>query len=166
MLGRFHLGSGPVHAAPAGEPGWRIATASRKAALVLAPLVGATEARTASEATNVHDLQTGRDEFTISVDGAHSLSSRMVMRGRRGMHMCDGIRFVETTGAEGTPCGCPPTWPQRRAASRAGRGPKPEIALVFRLPDAPELGYFDLVSSSWLSMEEVQALAAVLSPGG
>ncbi len=63
-----------------------------------------------------------------------------VMRGRKGLRIRDGARFLEPQSAAGAACGCAPTWRQRRSASRAGRGPKPEITARFRLAGALEIG--------------------------
>ncbi|MFF2745994.1 hypothetical protein ACFVVA_10660 [Kitasatospora sp. NPDC058048] len=109
------------------------------------------------------ELNTHRDRILIKLEGPQSLNIRMMLRGHEGAHVCDGSRFLEPVQVSGSACGCPPTWGQRRAASRGGQGPKPEITVRFRLVEALGIGCFDLVSSSWALIEDIEAARASLS---
>ncbi|GLW74944.1 hypothetical protein Kpho02_72410 [Kitasatospora phosalacinea] len=135
---------------------------SRETAAVLAPLLG--------EGVQIQpcgaELITHRDHFLVTLDGPQSLDFRMIARGHQGAHVCDGVRLLEPATVAGVACGCPPTWRQRRAASRAGQGPKPEITVRFRLAEALEIGYFDLVSSSWTLIKDIEVVAAALRASG
>ncbi|MFD0404715.1 Scr1 family TA system antitoxin-like transcriptional regulator [Kitasatospora sp. NPDC127116] len=165
-VGKFHLG-GPLRRREAGEGGWLVSTASRDVAADLARLlVLSPEKRPPGAGGATHELDTHRAEFQISLDGPQSLSLRMVMRGRSGMRTCDGVRLLEPTSAAGAACGCPPTWGERRALSRTGRGPKPEITVRFRLVEEPGIGHFDLQSSSWALVEDAHLVAAALAVRG
>ncbi|MFD7415106.1 hypothetical protein [Kitasatospora purpeofusca] len=114
----------------------------------------------------VHEIDTHRTEFPIVLDGPQSLSLGMVMRGRSGMQICGATHVPEAAALAGVPCGCPLTWGERRALSRAGRGPKPAIAVRFRLVEEPALGNFDLLSSSWALMEDAHVVAPALGTKG
>ncbi|MFJ6382765.1 hypothetical protein ACIQI7_22530 [Kitasatospora sp. NPDC092039] len=153
VVGRFHA-SGPAGEPAALDHGWRVSMSSREEAAALAGLLGG-DVRTGRSGS---EWITRRDRFEITLDGPQSLDFRMVTRGRQGEHVCDGVRHLRPATIAGEACGCPPTWSQRRAASRAGRGPKPEITLRFRLVEAPEAGPFGMLSSSWVLTEDIDTV--------
>lgn len=65
------------------------------------------------------------------------------------MHHCDGKAFLSPPEKAGSPCFCPATMAERKAAAKEFRGPKPSIEITFRLADDTELGEFKLSTGSW-----------------
>ncbi|MER7394488.1 hypothetical protein ABT381_03075 [Streptomyces sp. NPDC000151] len=80
-------------------------------------------------------------------------------------HVCDGTEFLEPEASEGKACGCTGPLSGRKAKAKAGRGPRPDVLLMFSLSDAPELGVFALASSSWEFVAELPSVLAVLRTG-
>ncbi|MGV4924120.1 hypothetical protein [Streptomyces sp. BHT-5-2] len=77
----------------------------------------------------------------------------------RPTHACDGVEFTDPEDPRrGQPSGCPATVQERKAAAKAGHGPKPVQRIEFRLADAPELGKFRLMTGSWDFMKSLESL--------
>ncbi|WP_369356458.1 hypothetical protein [Streptomyces sp. cg2] len=77
----------------------------------------------------------------------------------RPTHACDGVEFTAPEDPRrGQPSGCPATVQERKAAAKAGHGPKPDQRIEFRLADAPELGKFRLMTGSWDFMKSLESL--------
>ncbi|MGW2890821.1 recombination directionality factor [Streptomyces griseoruber] len=146
---------------------WRITTGDRVLADALAGLYGGAPEASGPADGFGYEVMTRRDAVSISMHGAQSLALRMVLKGAgETFHVCDGVKPLEPLGPDGEPCGCGPTLAERKAAARAGRGPRPEVHLRFRLSDLPEAGTFQLVSTSWELAESLPSLEHALNEAG
>ncbi|MEU5693877.1 hypothetical protein [Actinosynnema sp. NPDC020468] len=105
------------------------------------------------EARDPFDVETTTAAVEVVIESADALRSRMALYGQAGpIHVCDGAYYVTGHPAEdkvGQACGCPRSLADRKADSKAGTGPRPDISLKFRLADAPDLGYFLFTTGSW-----------------
>lgn len=115
----------------------------------------------------VLDVEKGDDQLvvteTASVDvlitSAKALKTTMVLYGLNGpIHRCDGMYSLLDDDEEGTPCGCPSSFAERKALARKGRGPSPEIKLTFQLADNPELGIGLYRTGSWSLVKDIPDL--------
>jgi len=149
IVGRFRSGRTEGRR-PVALDTWRVTTGDPEVASAIANMFGGTveEWDTASE-DNLEVL-TDADRVEIIVDGPGAIQSDLKLWGMGGVviHHCDGVYYLDED-QEGQPCGCPPLFADRKAAAKAGKGPKPDIRVRFRLADAPELGTFEMRSSSW-----------------
>jgi hypothetical protein len=164
--GRFHVAR-QRGGSPMALSAWRVTTDDRVLADALAGLYGGVPEAVGSADGFGYEVLTRRDAVSILIHGPHSLALRMVLRGAgETFHLCDGVKLLEPLGADGEPCGCGPTLVERKAAARAGRGPKPEVQLRFRLSELPEAGTFELVSTSWEFAESLPSLERALNDVG
>ncbi|WP_443044414.1 recombination directionality factor [Streptomyces sp. NBC_00366] len=146
--GRFH-----VVRQQCGQPiavaGWRVTSPHRKVAEELVSLLHGTQHECVVDGQQRTEVLTSLEAVPVLLR-AGDISKRLVLRSvRESFHVCDGRVFVEPEGRKGQRCGCAPNWEKRRAAARAGRGPRPDVDIRFRLAGAPELGTFTLKSTSW-----------------
>lgn len=142
--------------------GWFVTTPRWETAETLSALWGGS-APVRMDGTGTVQVATGCTSLRILLEGPEAISSRMVRRGGRGLaHICDGRSFLEPRNLYGTPCGCPPTQAARRAAARTGLGPKPDVAIVFRLAEAPGVGRLRLSTSSWDLADDVHPVLDTL----
>ncbi|MFC9585383.1 hypothetical protein ACFVJ8_21475 [Streptomyces yangpuensis] len=161
-VGRFNV-VGEQGGRPVAVSAWRVTTEDRAVAEALGGLLGGVPRLSKNGDEHALEVQTRCDRVCILLEDSGAVSLRMVLRGAGGtLHVCDGKRYLEPSGARGSLCGCPAGLADRKAAAQAGRGPMPEVLISFRLADLPELGVFCLVSSSWKLAAEVPELAAVL----
>lgn len=72
---------------------------------------------------------------------------------RDGCRTCDGK--VQSDNGTQRSCMCPPSLPERRTATRHGRGCEPRVEVFFRLAQDPDLGVFTFASGSWSLTEQV-----------
>jgi hypothetical protein len=72
---------------------------------------------------------------------------------RDGRHTCDGD--VQCNYGTQRSCTCPPSLPERRMATRHGRGCEPRVEVFFQIAQDPALGMFTFVSGSWSFAEQV-----------
>lgn len=63
------------------------------------------------------------------------------------LHHCTGRYYLDDE-RKGQRCDCPPTFEEKKA--KGNRGAKPDIRVRFTFADDPELGIFELKSSSWM----------------
>ncbi|MEU6423222.1 recombination directionality factor [Streptomyces spiralis] len=165
-VGRFHVAR-QRGGSPVALSAWRVTTDDRVLADTLAGLYGGVPEASGPADGRGYEVLTRRDAICISMHGARSLTLRMVLRGAgETFHVCDGVKLLEPLGASDEPCGCGPTLAERKAAARAGHGPKPEVYLRFRLNDLPEAGTFQLVSTSWEFAKSLPSLEHALSEVG
>ncbi|MGW1250890.1 recombination directionality factor [Streptomyces sp. NPDC002535] len=161
-VGRFHVAR-QRGGRPIALSAWRVTTEDHAVADAVGGLYGDVPQLLGTGDEHVLEVLTRRDHIRVLLGGRRAVSLRMAMRGAgETFHVCDGTRFLEPTGARGSRCGCPASLADRKAAAQAGRGPTPEVRLDFRLADLPELGVFDLVSTSWELAAELPELAAAL----
>ncbi|MFD9813973.1 hypothetical protein [Streptomyces sp. NPDC059080] len=160
FVGRFRAGQ-LLNNRPVALSAWRVTTGDPDVADEVARLYGGAPQEWETTKEDNREVLTGADSVRIIVDGADAISARMALYGMQGpIHVCDGVEFLDPEEDRGKPCGCPTDFKDRRAAAKSGRGPKPDIRISFRLADAPELGVFRLVTSSW---EFTKTLPATLT---
>ncbi|GAB7105356.1 hypothetical protein JCM4814A_36700 [Streptomyces phaeofaciens JCM 4814] len=161
-VGRFHVAR-QRGGRPIALSAWRITTADLAVADAVGGLYGGVPQLLDTGDEHVVEVLTRHDHISVLLGGCGAVSLRMVMRGAgETFHVCDGTRLLEPRGARGSLCGCPASLADRKGAAQAGRGPTPEVRIGFRLADLPELGVFDLVSTSWELAAELPELAAAL----
>jgi hypothetical protein len=158
-IGRVHSGKmvpnpkAPGQMIPESLDHWEFSTGDIDVSNALSELFRAPIVDTQSESENFLRIEdTGTDTLEIIL---HSISSDMKQWNMgKLVHHCDGVTFIsgeDYSGRDvtGQPCGCPKFFAERKAAAKAGRGPKPSIKFVFALADAPELGTFNMQTGSW-----------------
>lgn len=83
-------------------------------------------------------------------------------------HHCTGAKFLShplDKSLIGTPCGCPKTLKQRKAAANAGIGPSPYIEFKFRLAKDEEFKVkYD--SKSWNLLKEIRGIVGEIIAAG
>lgn len=160
FVGRFRAGQ-QLNGRPVALKSWRITTGDPDVGKAVAELYGG--APEEWETTKEDGLQvlTDADAIKVVVDGPDAVTFRMALYGMAGkpIHACDGVEFIDSEDPRvGQPCGCPQTLPERKAAAKAGHGPKPDQRVEFRLADDPELGKFRLMTGSWEFMKSIETV--------
>ncbi|WP_021591257.1 hypothetical protein [Actinomadura welshii] len=149
IVGRFRAGR-MMGRTPVALDTWRVTTGDRAvAAAVTAALGGSVEEWDTQGEDNLEVL-TDADSVRVVVTGADAIESDLKLWGIGGViiHHCDGAEFL-TDDRKGEPCGCPELLADRKEEAKAGRGPKPDTSITFRLLDVPCLGRFQMRSGSW-----------------
>ncbi|MEV3856081.1 hypothetical protein AB0J38_17370 [Streptomyces sp. NPDC050095] len=165
-VGRFRAGQ-LLNNRPVALSAWRVTTGDPDVADEVARLFGGTPQEWETTKEDNREVLTGADSVRVIVAGADAISARMALYGMQGpIHVCDGVEFLEPEEDRGKPCGCPPDFKDRRASAKSGRGPKPDIRISFRLADAPDLGVFRLVTSSWDFTKTLPATLNALDRAG
>ncbi|MFE1271078.1 hypothetical protein [Streptomyces sp. NPDC058757] len=142
---------------------WHVTTEDHAVADAVGGLHGGVPQPSDTGGGHAGEVLTCRDHIPVLLGGSRAVPLRAVMRGAgETFHGGDGIRFSEPTGARGSLCGCPASLADRKAAARAGCGPRPEVRVDFRPADLPGLGVFSLASTSWELAAELPVLAAAL----
>lgn len=158
----LHARSGGVVGRVSADHTWCFTVPEQDLAETIASSLGGLSRSQADVDSAAHQVVTDRTALSILPDGPEPFSVRLARRGARGFdHVCDGHRFLQSPSRAALPCGCGPTWAARRAAARAGVGPKPDIRIEFRLSDAPSAGRFAFTSSSWDLAQTVAPMAEV-----
>ena len=147
IVGRFRSGY-QIDDVPASLNDWRVTTGDPEVAAVIHELLGgdpAKEWETKSE-DNL-ELFTASPSVEIVIPGPSSLRQQLVLWGRSG-------KPIYTTDGETKDDGTPDpdrdlSFAERKAKGRAQTGPVPDIELIFRLADEPDLGLFKFKSGSW-----------------
>ncbi|MCZ0992315.1 hypothetical protein O1L44_02935 [Streptomyces noursei] len=148
-------------------PSWLVTTANEQVSATVAGLYGG-RPRSRDRQQGSFELTLDSGAVAVSVDGSGGVVNRLVLDAgeeRGPTHICDGLNFLEPMDNAGDPCGCPDSLFDRKAAARSGRGPKPDARLTFRLMAAPDLGLFNLTSSSWAFSESLSAAVAGMECG-
>jgi hypothetical protein len=150
IVGRFR--SGRVEGrTPVALEEWRVTTGDPEVAAEVFRLLGGESPREwDTQGEDNLEILTAADTVRIIVDGVHAVESDLKLWGMGGaiIHHCDGMEFLDDD-RKGQPCGCPDLLADRKADAKAGRGPKPDTRITFRLAAAPDLGKFRLSSGSW-----------------
>ncbi|MFJ9694917.1 hypothetical protein [Kitasatospora sp. NPDC101183] len=150
IVGRFRAGR-MTGRQPESLSEWRVTTGDPTVADRIAEMLGGEPAAWETEAEDNTEILTSTPSVDIVIDGASSVQSDMRLYGQFGgepIHWCDGVEFLDDDN-KGQPCGCPELLVDRKALAKSGRGPKPNISLVFKLEEAPELGHFRFRTGSW-----------------
>lgn len=154
VVGRFRSGKTEGNR-PVSLADWRVTTGDPKVAEAIAGMLGGHPDEWETTREDAIEVLTNSDTVDIVIDNsdpdAPAVTSKMVLWGMGGVkiHECDGVEFLSPDERKGQPCGCPALLADRKAAAKAGHGPKPEVSVKFKLADDPDLGYFRFQSSSW-----------------
>lgn len=149
VVGRFRSGKTEGNR-PISLSTWRVTTGDPTVAEFIASTYGGQVAEWEARGEDSLEVITDTARVDIIVDGSDAITDKLVLWGLGGVkiHECDGIEFLDEE-RRGQPCGCPALFQERKAAAKAGRGPKPDIQVKFRLAANPDLGMFRFSSSSW-----------------
>ncbi|WP_152648377.1 recombination directionality factor [Streptacidiphilus anmyonensis] len=129
-------------------PAWKMTTGDRAVADGVLRAYGGVR-RTRGDGRG-YDCMLRCDSIAIRVNPRVDITNHLVLRkGEDLVRVCDGSVLLHLASSSGALCSCPVDAFERRAAARAGTGPKPEVRLTFELAEGPELGRFSLFSSSW-----------------
>ncbi|GAB7187127.1 recombination directionality factor-like protein [Kitasatospora sp. Ki12] len=169
VVGRFRSGR-MTGRAPESLNEWRVTTGDPAVAARVAEMLGGEPASWETEAEDNLEVLTSAPSVKIVIDSASAISSDMRLYGAFGsdpIHHCDGLEYLSPDEDKGKPCGCPELLVDRKALARTGRGPKPNITVMFKLEEAPELGLFRFRTGSWdLAKVLHQVLEALDEVGG
>jgi len=165
VVGRVRSGKS-VNGRPVSLSTWRITTGDPEVANAVANAFGGEVSEWETTKEDNLEVITETDTLPVVISSPEAISARLVLWGMGGtrIHECDGVAFLDED-RRGQPCGCPELLAERKAAAKAGRGPKPDVQVRFRLSDDPELGEFRFHSASWdflsylhLYQEELEAV--------
>lgn len=152
VVGRFRSGY-QVDGTPAALNEWRVTTGDPTVADSVYRLLGGDAPQEwAAKGEDKIEVFTAASEVDVIVESPERLSQRMVLWGRNGkpIYISDGATIVFPDEDKGKPdpdAGL--KFAERKARARNGNGAEPQIELVFRLADEPDLGMFKFQSGSW-----------------
>lgn len=147
---------------------WRITTGDPNVAETVARRFGGEVAEWETSGEDSLEVITDTDAVAVIIDGPDAIEADLKLWGLNGtlIHHCDGVEFLDDE-RRGQPCGCPQLLAERRAAAKAGHGPRPDVRITFRLHEEPQLGRFRLSSGSWDLVRDLhQYLTALDQVGG
>lgn len=150
LVGRFRSGV-QINNRPQALNEWRITTGDPDVAAAVADLFGGTPQEWETTTEERLEVLTEAAEVSVVLEGPHSVSSKMVLWGRKGpVRKCDGVQQDD-----GQACACPSALADRKDAAKAGTGCEPSISVFFRLADAPDLGKFRFHTASWTAARDL-----------
>ncbi|MBM7770614.1 hypothetical protein JOD54_000818 [Actinokineospora baliensis] len=168
LVGRFRSGM-LVGRRPQALAEWRVTTDDEDVADRIAATFGGEVSTWDTDKADSFEVLTTTKQVEIVIERAEDLRSRMALFGQGGpIHVCDGAYHITghpEDNAIGQPCGCPRDLQSRKDKSKARTGPSPDIALRFRLADAPDLGVFLMRTGSWSLVNDLETLERVLEQG-
>jgi len=128
---------------------WRVTTDDPDVSDRIAELFGGTPEEWDTEKSDNIQVLTTTASVPIIIEKADDLRTRMALYGLQGpIHLCDGAYSLADED-RGEPCGCPRSLQERKEKAKAGKGPKPDISLRFRLAADESLGLFLFGTGSW-----------------
>ncbi|RZS39162.1 hypothetical protein EV193_104378 [Herbihabitans rhizosphaerae] len=167
--GRFRSGM-LVGRQPKALSEWRVTTDDPDVADKIAAMFGGEPAEWDTEKSDNIQVMTDTKKLDVIVDGPSALRSRMAQYGTGGpIHVCDGVQFISGHPEDeeiGDDCGCPRSLEDRKAKAKKQIGPKPDIRLVFRLADDPDLGVFMFTTGSWSLVKILDEVESALAEIG
>ncbi|MGW6754544.1 hypothetical protein [Streptomyces sp. NPDC055006] len=143
---------------------WRALAAGEDTAKGIAELLGGKPTLEFPEKEHDFEILTEADKLEIVLSGADAIEDKFVQWGAQGLpiHECDGVLSLMKDD-RGEPCGCSGTLKQRKAKSRSGKGPGPNVVVTFRLAGLGyELGMGLWRATSWQFAETVFAVKNAL----
>ena len=148
----YQLKSGTVVGSrPRSLSEWRVLAASPQIAAAVAELYGGQPREWDPTKELGMEVMTSTSSIPVVVS---EIDERLIQWGPRGpIHECDGEFFLSPDPRAGSPCGCPPTLRERKAAHRAGTGPGPWITISLRMADDYHLGAGRYIATSWSFVE-------------
>ncbi|WLW56863.1 hypothetical protein [Streptomyces sp. YU58] len=143
----------------AGLRPWLLTTKSREVAERASELYQG-EVACAASGGDLHARKLYAEGIAVIVASVANVRHRLALESERGLvHACDGSRSLPPMPDEGQPCGCPDDPFERKAAARAGAGPRPDARVIFRLAAAPGLGELSFQSSAWQFYESLESVS-------
>lgn len=129
---------------------WRVTTGDPEVAETIAATLGGTPQEWETTGEDSTEIVTDASTVRVIIDGPEAIESDLKLWANGHiLHHCDGVEFLSPDEDAGQPCGCPEAFAERKARAKAGRGPKPDTRITFRLADNPDLGKFRMGSGSW-----------------
>ncbi|MFD8315917.1 recombination directionality factor [Kitasatospora purpeofusca] len=169
VVGRFRSGR-MVGRRPESLSEWRVTTGDPLVASRIAALFGGKPEEWDTDSEESTEILTTASTVRVVIAGTSAISSDMRLYGATGsepLHWCDGVEFQDDE-QKGQPCGCPELLADRKALAKTGKGPKPNISLIFKLEVDPGLGLWRFRSGSWSLAshlhETLEALDAIDGP--
>ena len=148
---------------------WRVTTGETSIAEKIAERFGGSVAEWETDKPDYLEVITDAKDVPIVLEGrkAVDVSLKLWSDTRGLLHHCDGERSllpddIDAETGEGKKCGCPIYFAERKRLAKEGRGPKPDIQLVFTIEGMEDVGRFRLTSGSWSFLQDVPALLADL----
>lgn len=148
---------------------WRVTTGDISIAEKIAERYGGSVAEWETDKPDYLEVITDAKEVHIVLEGlkAVDVSLKLWSDTRGLLHHCDGERSllpddIDAETGEGKKCGCPIYFAERKRLAKEGRGPKPDIQIVFAIEGMEDVGKFRLTSGSWSFLQDVPALLADL----
>ena len=133
---------------------WQVSADDRQVLARVAHLLGRASQDIGAD---IWSITTETTTIEVILHGPGALRLRWC---RDGCHTCDGK--VQSDNGTQRSCMCPPSLPERRTATRHGRGCEPRVEIFFRLAQDPALGIFTFASGSWSLAEQVINVRTVL----
>lgn len=149
LVGKFRSGKMSGRS-PVALDAWRVTTGDPTVADAVAEMFGGDVAEWETSGEDSLEVLTDADAVRVIIDGPAAIQSDLKLWGANGViiHHCDGVEFLDDE-RKGKPCGCPELLADRKAAAKAGHGPKPDTRIVFRIEAMRDAGKFRLSSGSW-----------------
>ncbi|MEV8056559.1 hypothetical protein AB0P37_08530 [Streptomyces antimycoticus] len=167
FAGRFRAGM-QLNNRPVALSNWRVTTGDPEVADAIASLYGGKSESWETTKEDALQVLTEKDSVQVVINNADAVTFRMALYGMQGpIHLCDGYTFVDPEDAQfGKPCGCPADLRAKKDGAKAGKLPKPDIAVKFHLADAPDRGMFRLMTGSWDFLKTLETVWADLDAVG
>ncbi|WP_333731748.1 hypothetical protein [Streptomyces sp. IBSBF 3010] len=143
---------------------WRVLASGEATAKGVAELMGGSPALKFPEKEHDFEILTDAQSVEIVLSGSDAIEDKFMQWGPNGLpiHECDGLRSLMQDD-RGELCGCTGTLKERKAKSRAGKAPGPNIVVTFRLAGLGyELGVGRWIATAWQFAETVHDLKDAL----
>ncbi|MFF1812402.1 hypothetical protein ACFVXW_25375 [Streptomyces sp. NPDC058251] len=143
---------------------WRVLASGEDTAKGIAELMGGSPALKFPEKEHDFEILTDAQAVEIVLSGADAVEDKFMWWGPNGLpiHECDGLLSLMPDD-RGEPCGCTGTLKERKAKSRSGKGPGPNVIVSFRLAGLGyELGMGRWIATAWQFAETVHDLKDAL----
>lgn len=153
----FRTGMQNAKRKPVSLAKFRVLAAGEDTAQGIAELMGGTPAEKFPEKEHNFEILTDAASVEIVLNGADAIEDKFMQWGPQGLpiHECDGVRSLMQDD-RGELCGCTGTLKERKAKSRAGKAPGPNIVVTFRLAGLGyDLGVGRWIATSWQFAETV-----------
>lgn len=153
----FRTGMQNAKRKPVSLAKFRVLAAGEETAKGIAELMGGSPALKFPEKEHDYEVLTDAGSVEIVLSGADAIEDKFMQWGPNGLpiHECDGVRSLMPDD-RGELCGCTGTLKERKAKSRSGKAPGPNIVVSFRLAGLGyELGMGRWIATSWQFAETV-----------
>jgi hypothetical protein len=161
---QFRTGMQNAKRKPVSLGKWRVLAAGEDTAKGIAELMGGTPALKFPEKEHDFEILTDASVVELVLTGADAIEDKFMQWGPNGLpiHECDGVRSLMPDD-RGELCGCTGTLKERKAKSRAGKAPGPNVVVTFRLAGLGyELGVGRWIATAWQFAETVHEVKEAL----